>query len=611
MPARTIRRSLWALAVAAVLIAVLAVAVPYIASTRIVRDRIAEEIGAWSGYTVRIEGSPRVEVWPRFKAVLRDVSFTDVDAAGERPVGTVDRVDIELSALAAMRGDAVITSARLERPALWIGADPERGIWQTLAGKGRIRAAIDKARDAVARQADPGTPKPPMPTSPFGSIRVEDGKILLDDGSADGAPLVTGIAGAVEWPTLDGAGSVEAQGIWQGETIKVVAESAQPMLLFAGGSAPVTLSVVSALGSASFAGVANLAGEVFVDGRMTAATASFGRLAGWAGVEPPEWEKLQTVTISGAVSGDPRRLKLDGASLQVEGGTGAGAAELATREGRIAVSGSLAFDTLNLGTLFEVLLPLATQDRGAHSAPALQWLRGLVLDLRLSASNATAGPFAMAEVAAAVRLQDEFDSFDILDARLLGGELEARLRFDRKADGTVMTLRASAARVDGEAIGAALGMTRLVPSATGSMTVDIAGRGADIQSAMKDAKGKFSARFGPGTLSAFDLPAFLDRSRKGGFFPLDEVSAASLDIDAFDIKGTVAGGVASIDQAEARFGQRRMWISGLASYADRSLALTGGVGPLPAGGEQPTADAAFFVGGSWSAPFISPAAGGN
>ena len=98
MPRPLLRRSLWALVIVALAIVVAVVALPYIASTRIVRDRIAGEISDWSGLKVSIGGSPHISVWPRFQAVLTDVSMSMPDgpsattghrdrADGDRPVG--------------------------------------------------------------------------------------------------------------------------------------------------------------------------------------------------------------------------------------------------------------------------------------------------------------------------------------------------------------------------------------------------------------------------------------------------------------------------------------------------------------------------------------------
>ncbi|TIW98225.1 MAG: AsmA family protein, partial [Mesorhizobium sp.] len=70
MPSSLIRRGIWAIGAAGIVIALVVAALPLIASTRIVRDRIAWEMSAWSGFRVAIQGSPRIEVWPTFRAIL-------------------------------------------------------------------------------------------------------------------------------------------------------------------------------------------------------------------------------------------------------------------------------------------------------------------------------------------------------------------------------------------------------------------------------------------------------------------------------------------------------------------------------------------------------------
>lgn len=597
----------------AAFIAVLAVAIPYVASTRIVRDRVAQEIGAWSGYRVKIEGSPRIDVWPRLRAVLRDVSFSDAGPGGERSIGTVERIDIELSALAAMRGDTVFTSARLVKPTLRIGAGAERGIWATLAGKGRIRSAIDRARAIVAGAPGKATASD-LPADRFGSVRIEDGRILLATDGAEDTPLVSGIEGKVDWPTFNSAGSVVAHGVWRGEPVKLDLESSNPLLLFAGGTAPMRLSVEAAPGTVSLTGTANLSADPFIDGSMTLATQSFDRLVRWVGMDLPKSDTLQAVTVSGAISGDVRRLKLDGAQLQVNGSMADGAAELTIELGKASISGSLAFDTLPLDGLFNALPQLVSIVGSVPVISVNGWRSPLTLDLRLSAAHASAGGLEMSDMAATVDVQDRFASFEILDATALAGELRGGIRFDRNGGQTVTRVTLSASGIDGAAFGSAIGMNRLAPAGRGSVTFDVKGSGTDIMSVMENGDGRFSARLGAGALLGLDLAAFLERCRKGGFFALDETAGGSLAVDGIDIQGTMTDGVTTLDRAEARFGERRLWLSGLASYADRSLALTGGVGPLePLGGtnSRQADEAKFFVGGSWSAPFISPVKAGE
>ena len=103
MPASMIRKSIWWLSAIAAIAVLIVAALPMIASTRIVQDRIALEMSAWSGYRVDLSAAPEIEIWPSFKAVLSDVRLSDWDDESRKPVLDAERVELELSAVAALR----------------------------------------------------------------------------------------------------------------------------------------------------------------------------------------------------------------------------------------------------------------------------------------------------------------------------------------------------------------------------------------------------------------------------------------------------------------------------------------------------------------------------
>ncbi|OWK21956.1 hypothetical protein AJ88_13355 [Mesorhizobium amorphae CCBAU 01583] len=154
-------------------------------------------------------------------------------------------------------------------------------------------------------------------------------------------------------------------------------------------------------------------------------------------------------------------------------------------------------------------------------------------------------------------------------------------------------------------------MTRLVPVGTATVSVILKGPGKSWDSIFENADGSVTATFGPGALTGLNLPAFLKRTEQGGFFALDDVSNGTLPIDGAEIKASISKGVARLDKAEANSAKSKIWLSGIASYAGRGLALSGGViQPEPAAkqpdGQQGPNQSSFFVGGTWSTPFISP-----
>jgi AsmA protein len=71
-----------------------------------------------------------------------------------------------------------------------------------------------------------------------------------------------------------------------------------------------------------------------------------------------------------------------------------------------------------------------------------------------------------------------------------------------------------------------------------------------------------------------------------------------------ELRASVADGVAQIEKAEARATGHTLWLKGIVPYIGRGLALSGGISSTVKGAQDGAAS--FFVGGSWSAPFISP-----
>ena len=176
-------------------------------------------------------------------------------------------------------------------------------------------------------------------------------------------------------------------------------------------------------------------------------------------------------------------------------------------------------------------------------------------------------------------------------------------------------MRLLASDIDGGAFGTAAGMSHIVPIGRGTVSVILQGPGLNWNTLLENANGSIAATFGVGAIAGLDLPAFLKRTAGRGFFSLDEVSGGTLPVDGVELKATISNGVARIDKAEARTPTSRIWLTGIVPYVGRGLALSGAIEAKEITASTSTTTApvaptvpptAFFVGGSWSAPFISP-----
>jgi AsmA protein len=609
MPAPLLRRSLWALALAAGVVALVVLALPYAASTRLVRDRIAHEMSEWSGLDVTIGAAPEIRVWPGLQANLTDVTLALPGSAA--PAITAARVEIELSALAALGGAADFTLARFIRPIIRIEGGTAI---PALPRGGKIARAIETAREIVAEdRTAPDTGR--LPADEFGLVEFSDGKVVTIAGGAE-TEIVSGLSGKIGWEELNGRANATATGTWRGEQFTVDLGSASPLLFLGGAATPVTASVKSAPADFSFNGTASLGENPYVDGQVSFSAPSVKRMMEWSQAGVLHGSAIGAVAMESRVMGDAERMRFEEAEITFDGNPARGALDLILTGKLPMVAGTLAFDTLDLRDFLSAFTPL---DSSAGTGPGIidaDFASRLNLDLRLSAGQATVGPIGLADLAATARVDQGLAAFDISDASAFGGNIQAGLRFDRKAagtqvGGTEVEMRLLASDVDGGAFGAAAGMTRLAPIGRGTVSIIIKGDGSSWNSLLSRANGSFSASFGQGALSGVDIDGLLARSKGGVPFTLDEVIRDASPIDALELKANIADGVATIDKAELRTPVQRIVLTGAAPLGAGGLNLSGKAEPRPAtaGAADPTALTTFLIGGPWSAPVVTPTTG--
>ncbi len=605
-----VKRGLLAFGTLLLAVALLIALLPLIASTQIVRDRIAFELGAWSGYRVTLGEGPEIGVWPSFKARLRNVEFTNWMDPGEPPAIEAELIEVDLSPLAALRGEVVFSRLAMTRPLLRVNYEPGAIAPVTLPGGGRIARAMQAAHRAV--EQEPVNPDlAALPDDPFGTIEFTDGRIARHEDGRD-EPIVTSVAGRLSWPSLRRSASITATGIWRGESVAVEATSGKPLILLAGGDAPVRLSIESAPAQIAFEGTANLANDTFFQGQAKFASPSLRRFLEWSQTEIAAGASVGSLSVSGMVSGNDDRLTMNNVDIELNGNPGVGVLTLSVEEGKPTVAGTLAFRTLDLRSFLATLSPVAGGRAQMNDPVETELASQINLDLRLSATSAVLGELAVTEVAASVQVKQGLAAIDISDATAFGGTIQAGLRIDRAGESSLVEFRINAADVDAGAFSISSGMKRVVPQSRASLSLTAKGSGSDWNSVLATAEGTMTATLGEGTVIGFDLPAFLTRAAEGEFFALSEVSSGSLAISGAELKATLQGGVIRIDRSQAWSNGRTIAIDGIVPYIGRAFALSGQVLATPARSaeEEPLPpvppEAVFFIGGGWDAPFVSP-----
>jgi AsmA protein len=210
-------------------------------------------------------------------------------------------------------------------------------------------------------------------------------------------------------------------------------------------------------------------------------------------------------------------------------------------------------------------------------------------------------------VAATSQIRGPLTAFDISDATAFGGTLQAGFRMDRNTDGNVMEFRVMADDIDLGAMASMAGVQRFVPQARADFSVILKGPGDSWDSMMRAAQGSVTASVGPGAIAGFDLAAFKNRWSEREFFALADASGGNLPMRGIDLRASVNGGVARVDRATIALDAETISLEGIVPYVSRALALSGQLGTTGAEGVFVPGEAAFFIGGAWDAPYVSPA----
>lgn len=592
------RKAIWAAAISAVLaILIVFVGLPFFASTQIVRDRIAHQMTAWSGYRVSIDEAPQIHVWPSFRAVLKDVRLQNWDETDALPVLEAEEIEIDLSALAALRGEVVFTRMRLVRPTVRVTNNFSISELPTPASWGRLARSIETAKTAIA-----SSPEQPdlsaLPSDALGEIQFVDARIISAE-EQNPQDIVTSLTGTLDWPALNRQASLNARGIWKGESVAVQANSAQPLVLLGGGNAPLSIALDASPAKLSFQGTANLDGRGLVDGSVEMSAPSINRLAEWTRGKRLPGGRIGPFTINAHLTGNADRLKLDSSNIAVDTSSGRGMLEVGFETARPSLTGTLAFDTLNLKALASALGPLDLN--GGATQVGMPTMSSFDFDLRISAATASFGAVTLSKVAAAAKASDHLSSFDISDAMGFGGNFQIGLRADRTGGQELVELRLNGTEIELGRLAQSFGRENLVPQGKANFFVFLKGRGSNLNHLLSSADGEVSATFGAGRLPGINLENLRTEAAKGDFVPLIESPEASAALDSLEIKATVRNGLAQIDTAQAKAGPYNLIFDGLVPIAGRALALSA----ILSDSSEPPEELHFFVGGSWDAPFIT------
>jgi AsmA protein len=616
-------RNLLATIVMLALIAVgVLAALPYLVSTDLIRARLIQEISNWTGYSVESRQSPQISFFPVFAASLGDVTIRNPWQSEGAPFMQAERIEVDLSLLSALMGNIEFTETKIVRPKFVID-EPIKSlseIGEALAkSDGRIGDVVREARVAV--EANPA--KPDMSTvssQPFGRVRLEDATVTFKRPINGAEEQISSISGVFDWPQTSGVASFQGKAIWHGEETEIDSSATRALLLLAGGTSPLQVNLSSTPLTLSFNGSANVSKGQFYEGTLSLTSPSLRRTLEWSRMATIPGAPIGSLALDASVSGSATRMKLDGLTATLNDNPAKGVIEVVLNQGTPSVTGTLAFETLDIHSVFSGFMPLPDGTTNADAVIDSGFLKLLNLDLRVSTQKATIGTIDLSKVAATAQIRNGRAMFDIGEASAFGGSVTASFQLADEGDGaTTGELRLNGTDVNSASIASLLGFGDRFQLGKGTMSLVLKGPISRWSTALGNAKGTLSMRFASGQIRSLDFNGLLSKAKTDRFFSLNEKTDAWLAFDKFEAKANIMDGVAALETAQIQTKSGTLSFAGIVTLIGKSLALTGDfAAPVPAA--APAAGAApdapkpeptvnhtrFFIGGSWDNPFISP-----
>ncbi len=507
--------------------------------------------------------------------------------------------------LPLMGGRIELADLTLERPTL------------TLAETGLADGALAPIGRLLAPSSEHEAPEMPD----IRKLTVIDGSVLAPRADGQLQAVMSGINGIVTRGSAPASVDVSLLLRWRNEVVEVAASGLHPSGVAGLNPTPIRASIKAPLGTVELSGTLAGGGSRQTDGKLKLSTPAVDRFASWLGLTMPV-PLAGPLDFSGDVRLLPGSISLANASIRNENGLFDGALTLRhgsgndgagkdgagkDGSGRVAMSGTLATDRLELSALLGRLSQIKASD-GA-------WSRDLVdlgmlptgdLDIRLSAAAVIAGPARLTNAALAVLARGGRTDIAIGNAEFLQGTLKGRVSITTSANaGLDLKLNTTLEHVDSASAIAAIGAARRV-TGPANMSLQIEATGETPMALMRSMDGKVSLNLKQGELLGINLPDLLAKIEKRPLTTAFDVRGGRTPFETAQLSGRISGGVVEITEGLIQSPAARVTLAGQIGLADRLYAITGQANAAPGTNGGAGIALPFEISGALEDPVLMP-----
>ena len=366
------KRILIALAGVLVLVAVVALVVPFFLPKDAIKRQIVAQVETATGWRLRLDGPVGLGLLPSFSLSARDVGLSGEAGADGIEFAKVEEIDFGLSLSALFGGTVRVTGIALHKPQILLETDAEgHTSW---APRKTLSDLIDESLSTEGEDAGSGVlppvpgekadaPKAPVPADEAGQDladlvrRVQIDELTISDGSLSFTDKRSGQAISLQkintsffLPSSEEAATLEGSLVWQGTAFDIEAELGSPLALLQNKTSEVSARISGNFGEATVSGT--LAAEPLGGNlRIGISGDSLPKALAAFGVAAKGLKDAGGYKIAATADLAPGQIALEDLSASAMGSTLTGRLVADTRKAEPVVSADLGIDAVDLGRL--------------------------------------------------------------------------------------------------------------------------------------------------------------------------------------------------------------------------------------------------------------------
>lgn len=588
----------WLIGIACVIVVIVAALflVPFLIPTETYKGQIIERVQSVTGRTLALNGPISLSVLPNFALTVSDVAFGNAPGASAKNMATFGKLQLQVQPIALLSGKLVIDSFVLVDPVIALEIDKQgRPNWQFAAAPGQPAGAAAPAPPATKPGAPPagGSSGSPLDQIHLGDIRLVNGTITYFDARSGQKQQVDKIDAKLSLPDLASPMQLSGNADWNGKTVKVALDLAQPRQLLSGAKTAMTLKLSSPAVNFDFKGDVASAAEVKLDGDTTLDIPSLRELASWAGGSlPPTSGGLGPLKITGKLDLAGARVKFAGAQIALDAIKATGDLAVDASGQKPYLKGALDIDKLDLNPYLPPEQPAAAGKPSAtptasgappSSAPApatasagwsdqpidVSGLKTANADFALTVGGIVFKKITIGKSALTLQLKDSRLAADLTQMQLYEGGGKGAVRLD--AAGAVPALDANfdLAKVQAQPLlRDMMDFERLSGNANGNVAVTAHGKSQ--RELIGSLGGKGALNFLDGAIKGINIGALI-RNPVGAV--VDPASQKNEQTDFSEMSGTftIANGIVKNTDLELKSPLLRVAGAGTADLPQRTV----------------------------------------